>query len=144
FYGQRHIALEVIASKGFVHFYAAVPVPLLSVVEQGIISAYPTAKLEEVAEHNIFSSVGRITGTLGGEMVLKENYVYPIATYQEVKRDTIQALLNAMSTLDKEDGAGVQILLRPADDKWRKVAKDEASRKRSGKSATGLDKALGG
>src|SRR5581483_10532451 len=25
FYGQRQIALEIIASKGFVHFYAAVP-----------------------------------------------------------------------------------------------------------------------
>ncbi|MEX0881671.1 MAG: TraM recognition domain-containing protein [Candidatus Saccharimonadales bacterium] len=144
FYGQRHIALEIIANKGFVHFYAAVPVPLLSVVEQAIISAYPTAKLEEVAEHNIFSPVGRITGTMGGEMVLKENYVYPIATYQDIKRDTMQALLNALSTLDKEDGAGIQILLRPAHDAWRKTAKAEADRKRTGKSSGRMDKALGG
>src|SRR3954466_8634685 len=28
-YGQRHIALEIIASKGAVHYYAAVPVPML-------------------------------------------------------------------------------------------------------------------
>lgn len=145
FYGQRHIGLEIIANKGFVHFYAAVPVPLLSVVEQSIISAYPTAKLEEVAEHNIFSPVGRITGTMGGEMVLKENYVYPIATYQEIKRDTMQSLLNALSTLDKDDGAGIQILLRPAHDAWRKTAKAEADRKRTGKSGGGkMDKALGG
>ncbi|HEY5549624.1 MAG TPA: ATP-binding protein [Candidatus Saccharimonadales bacterium] len=145
FYGQRHIALEIIANKGFVHFYAAVPVPLLSVVEQAIISAYPAAKLEEVAEHNIFSPVGRITGTMGGELVLKENYVYPIATYQDIKRDTMQALLNALSVLDKDDGAGVQILLRPAHDAWRKTAKAEAERKRTGKSTGGkMEKALGG
>lgn len=145
FYGQRHIGLEIIANKGFVHFYAAVPLPLVGVVEQAIISAYPTAKLEEVAEHNIFSPVGRITGTMGGEMVLKENHVYPIATYQDIKRDTMQALLNSLSTLDKEDGAGVQILIRPADPGWRKQATAEAQRKRQGgKSSTGIDKALGG
>ncbi len=145
FYGQRHIGLEIIANKGFVYFYAAVPVAMVSVVEQAIISAYSTAKLEEVAEHNIFSPVGRITGTVGGEMVLKENYVYPIATYQDIKRDTMQALLNALSTLDKEDGAGVQILLRPADSAWRKVATAEAERKRKGgKSTSGVEKALGG
>src|SRR5437870_2510029 len=46
FYGQRHIAFEVVATKGFIHFYAAVPVALLSVVEQAVTSAYPTARIE--------------------------------------------------------------------------------------------------
>lgn len=133
FYGQRHVALEIVASRGSVHFYAAVPVALLSVVEQAIISAYPTTRLEEVAEHNIFSPVGRITGTLGGELVLKENFVYPIATYQDIKRDSMQSFLNALSTLDKEDGAGIQILLRPVGHSWRKQATAEAGKKRQGK-----------
>lgn len=145
FYGQRHIALEIVASKGSVHFYAAVPVALLGVVEQAIVSAYPTARLEEVAEHNIFSPVGRISGTLGGEMVLKEDFSYPIGTYQEIKRDTMQALLNAFSNLTKEDGAGIQILLRPAESSWRKHAHHEAHAKRTGKAkAKGFDKAFSG
>ncbi len=146
FYGQRHIALEVIAVKGSVHFYAAVPVSLVSVVEQAIVSAYPTARLEEASEHNIFSPVGRITGTLGGELVLKESYAYPIATYQDIKRDTMQTLLNSMSKLTKEDGVGIQILLRPADGAWRKTAKDEADKKRHGKSSKsgGFESVLSG
>lgn len=135
FYGQRHIGLEVVASKGSIHFYAAVPVPLLGIVEQAIVSAYPTARVEEASDHNIFSPVGRITGTIGGEMVLKEKFVYPIATYQDIKRDTMQSLLNALSTLSKDDGAGVQILLRPANGGWRKTAKAEADKKRNGKSS---------
>ena len=134
FYGQRHIGFEIVAMQGFVHFYAAVPVALLGVVEQAITSAYPTARLEEVPEHNIFSPVGGISGTLGGEMMLKESYVYPIATYNEIKRDTIQSLLNSLSNMDKEDGAGVQILLRPASEDWRKVASKETDKKRKGKS----------
>jgi hypothetical protein len=132
FYGQRHFAFEIVASKGFVYFYAAVPVSLVEVVKQAIVSAYPTARLEEVAEHNIFNSVGKLSGTVGGELNLKESYAYPIATYQELKRDAMQALLNALSTLEKEDGAGIQILMRPADPVWRKNALGEASKKRKG------------
>lgn len=143
FYGQRHIALEIVASKGSVHFYAAVPVPMLGVVEQAIVSAYPAARLEEVAEHNIFNPVGRLSGTVGGELQLKENFAYPIATYQDLKRDTMQSLLNAMSTLTKEDGAGIQILLRPAPQNWRKKATSIADKKRTGKAGTnGLDSIL--
>jgi len=132
FYGQRHFAFEIVGSQGFVYFYAAVPISLVEVVKQAINSAYPTARLEEVSEHNIFNPVGRISGTLGGELTLKENYAYPIATYQDLKRDGMQSLLNALSGLGKEDGAGIQILLRPANPAWRKNANALASKKRKG------------
>ncbi|MDB5184243.1 MAG: hypothetical protein JWN38_51 [Candidatus Saccharibacteria bacterium] len=139
FYGQRHFAFEIVGSKGFVYIYAAVPVSLVEVVKQAISSAYPTARLEEASEHNIFNPVGKATATLGGELTLKEPYAYPIATYQDLKRDAMQSLLTALSTLDKEDGAGIQILMRPANPSWRKTASAIASKKRKGN-----DKKLGG
>jgi hypothetical protein len=132
YYGQRHFAFEIVGSKGFVYFYASVPVTLVEVVKQAIVSAYPSARLEEAAEHNIFNEVGKLSGTVGGELKLKESYAYPIATYQDLKRDAMQALLNSLSTLDKEDGAGIQILMRPADPIWRKNAVGVASKKRKG------------
>ncbi len=132
FYGQRHFAFEIVGTQGFVYFYAAVPIALLEVVKQAIVSAYPTARLEEVAEHNIFSQVGKANGTLGGELTLKEPYAYPIATYQDLKRDGMQSLLNALSSLGKEDGAAIQILMRPANPSWRKTASTVASKKRKG------------
>jgi len=132
FYGQRHMSFEIIGSKGFVQFYAAVPVALVEVVKQAVVSAYPSARMEEVSEHNIFSPVGKISGTIGGEMTLKEHFGNPIATYQELKRDAMQTLLNALSTLDKEDGAGIQILIRPTDDAWRKKVTSMADKTRKG------------
>jgi hypothetical protein len=131
-YGQRHFAFEIVAVKGGVDFYATVPVSLLEVVKQAIVSAYPSTLLEEVSEHNIFNRVGKLSGTVGGELSLKESYAYPIATYQDVKRDAMGTLLNALHTLDKEDGAAIQILMRPADPIWRKTALAEASKKRKG------------
>src|SRR3990167_7172709 len=47
----------------------------------------------------------------------------------------MQAVLNALSNLTKEDGAGIQILLRPAGESWRKKAKKESDAKRKGKGA---------
>lgn len=132
FYGQRHFGFEIVANQGFVYYYVAAPVNLVEVVKQAVVSAYPTARLEEVAEHNIFSQVGKISGVIGGELNLKESFAYPIATYQDLKRDAMQSLLNALSTLGKEDGAGIQILMRPAQPEWRKQANSLASRKRKG------------
>jgi type IV secretory pathway TraG/TraD family ATPase VirD4 len=49
-----------------------------------------------------------------------------------------------MSTLDKEDGAAIQILMRPANPEWRKNASAVASDKRKGKKkgGPGLDNAI--
>jgi hypothetical protein len=131
-YGQRHFSFEIVGIKGFVHFYTAVPVVLADTVHQAIVSAYPSARIEEVEEHNIFSPVGKITGTMGGELTLKEQFAYPIATYNEIKRDAMGSILNSLSSLDKEDGAGIQILIRPAHEGWRKTTVAEAGKKRKG------------
>ena len=143
FYGQRHFGFEIIASKGIVSFYAAVPIALVDVVKQAVNSAYPTAQLEEVAEHNIFSPIGKISGTAGGELSLKEDFAYPIATYQELKRDAMQSILNSLSTLDKDDGAGIQLLMRPAHDDWRKQAQSVSAKKRGGESTSSKTKLSG-
>ncbi len=119
-YGQRHLAFEIIGSRGLIHYYVVVPMALLDVVQQAVAAAYPAARLEEVEEHNMFSKVGKISATIGGELTLKKNYAYPIATFQESKRDAMRAILNAMAVAGREDGVGVQILVRPAPDGWVK------------------------
>lgn len=121
-YGQRHLSFEILVTDGLIHYYAIVPAVLTDVVRQAIASAYPSARLEEVEEHNIFNESGKISGTIGGEFTLKKSYVYPIATYEESKRDASRALLNALSTVNKEDGVAIQLLLRPAAENWSKTS----------------------
>ena len=132
-FGQRHFAFEVVGAKGFVYFYTAVPVALVEVVKQAVVSAYPSARLEEVPEHNIFSDVGKLHSVVGGEFDLKEHYAYPIATYQDLKRDAMQAILNSLASLEKQDGVVVQFLMRPADPAWRKETNGLADKKKNGK-----------
>lgn len=139
-YGQRHISFEIVSHEGLIHYYAVVPVVLIETIKQAIAAAYPAARLEEVEERNIFSQTGKISGTIGGEFTLKKGYVYPIATYQESKQDVARALLNALSSVSKEDGAVIQIMIRPASSGWDKNSIFAANkiRKDKGVKSTGF------
>ncbi|HSX48604.1 MAG TPA: ATP-binding protein [Candidatus Nanoarchaeia archaeon] len=130
FYGQRHISLELVAAGGVIHYYAAVPVALVSVAKQAILTAYPGAQLEETQDYNIFNAQGKIAGTSGGELVLKQESAYPIATIDSIEHDPMEAILNVLSGLGAEEGAAVQILLRPANQSWVKRSIEVVKSKR--------------
>lgn len=136
-YGQRHLAFEIIGTKGLIHYYVVVPMALLDVVRQAVAAAYPAARLEEVEEHNVFSKVGKISATIGGELTLRNNYAYPIATFQESKRDAMRAILNALAVAGREDGVGIQILMRPAPEGWTKNVVGVAAKIRKDKGVKG-------
>jgi len=121
-YGQRHISFEIVAHEGLVHYYVVTPIALIDVIQQAVSAAYPSARLEEVEERNIFNPAGRMSDTIGGEFTLKKDFAYPIATYEEAKRDATRALLNALSSASREDGVGIQMLIRPAQPGWAKTA----------------------
>lgn len=125
-YGQRHFAFEIMAANGLIDYYIAVPIVLTDVVQQAVSAAYPSARLEEVDDPNVFSRVGKISGTIGGEFTLKKSFVHPIATYEESKRDAMRAILNALSAATKDDGVGIQVLLRPAQEGWTRLSKKSA------------------
>ena len=135
FYGQRHISFEIIAHNGFIKYYAVVPAVLTETIKQAIAAAYPTARLEEIEDPNFFNSDGKIDGVVGGELSLKEDYWYSIATYEESKRDASLGLINAMSVAKKGDGIALQILFRPADDTWVKKSLERVQNIRDGKKA---------
>ncbi|MDO4661038.1 MAG: TraM recognition domain-containing protein [Candidatus Saccharibacteria bacterium] len=141
-YGQRHVSFEIVAREGLVYYYAVVPTVLTDTVRQAIAAAYPSARLEEVSEHSVFSKVGKASGTIGGEFTLRKEFIYPISTYMESKRDASRALLNAVSSAGREDGVGIQFLIRPAYEKWTKrsisaaeqIVKNKGEKKSSGSS----------
>ena len=54
-YGQRHISFEIIATNGLIKYYAVVPAVITETVKQAIVSAYPSARLEEIEQESIFA-----------------------------------------------------------------------------------------
>ena len=143
-YGQRHISFEIVASDGLVRYYSVVPAVLTETIKQAVSAAYPAARLEEVEMENIFSQQGKMQGVIGGEFELKKDYFYPIATYQESRRDAARALLDALSGVERGDGAAIQIMFRPAPENWflKSNEKVESIRKGKGKKSNNAAVAL--
>ena len=135
-YGQRHFSFEIIVKDGLIKYYAIVPAVLTETVKQAIQSAYPTARLEEKREENIFEGGGGVNAVAGAELTLSKDYYLPIATYEDTKRDAQMALLNALGNVQKGEGAAVQILFRPAQNNWSDKAKQHIEDIQKGKKTT--------
>lgn len=142
-YGQRHFSLEIIAKDGFIKFYAIVPSVLAETVKQAIQSAYPTAKIEEEREPNIFAPEGRIENISGAELTLNKESYLPILTYEETRHDAESAILNALSSVKHDEGAAVQILFRPAEKNWSDPGKEQIENIQNGKKTKTTGAGLG-
>ena len=142
-YGQRHFSFEIIAKDGFIKYYAVVPAVLTETVKQAIQSAYPTARIEEKIEDNIFAPEGRIENISGAELTLNKDFYLPIATYEDTKRDASMAILNALSSVSKNEGATVQLLFRPAQKNWSSSAKEYISDVSKGKKTSSGGSSIG-
>ena len=142
-YGQRHISFEIVAHNGFINYYAVVPAVLTETVKQAISAAYPTARMEEVEDPNFFSAEGKIDAVVGGELRLKKEYWYPIATYEDSKRDASLALINALSVAKQGDGIGIQIMFRPTDGMWTRKSLERVQNIKDGKKSNSSTNVLG-
>lgn len=132
-YGQRHISFEIVAANGFIKYYAVVPAVITETVKQAVISAYPAARLEEIEQDSIFAKEITTETVVGGKMVLKKEFVYPISTYEESQRDASLALLNAMSGTKTGEGLALQIMFRPTDGGWTKISDERVKDLRKGR-----------
>ena len=142
-YGQRHFSLEIIAKDGFIKYYAIVPAVLTETVKQAVQSAYPTARLEERREENIFKGGTGVDAVAGAELTLNKEYYLPIATYEDSRRDAQMAILNALSGVGNNEGAAVQILFRPAQKNWSERGKQYIENIQKGKTSKTIGSGFG-
>ena len=142
-YGQRHFSFEIIAKDGFIKYYAVVPAVLTETVKQAVQSAYPAARLEEKREPNIFEGGGGTDAVAGAELTLNKEYYLPIATYEDTKRDAQMAILNALASVGKGEGATVQILFRPAQKNWSENGKQYIENVQKGKKTKTIGASIG-
>ncbi len=118
---QPHITFEIVAKHEDIRFYVSVPSRLKDMVEKQINGAYPDAEILEVPEYNLFSEDGRVAFT---EFKLKESAYYPIKVYKDLPTDPLSSITTVLAKMGPEEGAAIQILLSPADKKWRVGGRD--------------------
>lgn len=112
---HNHMAFEIVAHNGRIHFYLAVPRAVQQIVELQIQAQYPRAHIEEAEDYNLFQSDSHILGT---HLKLTKPYYFPIRTYKRLDADPLNALTNVLSKLDPREGAAIQLLIRPKGPSW--------------------------
>lgn len=132
-YGQQHLSFEIVAANGLIKYYAVVPIIMTETVKQAIISAYPSARLEEIEPDSIFGENASVSKIAGGEMRLKNDYVLPISTYEDSQRDASLAMLNALSGTKEGEGMALQVIFRPTDGSWTEKSSEWIKDLKSGK-----------
>lgn len=144
FYGKKHISFEIVADGKLISFYIVVPASILSAVQKSLTSGYPGIQIEKAEDANIFSKKSKISGVQGGEIVLAKESFLPIATYKDSDNDALSGMLAGLSNLHENEGAAIQVMVRPVDSKWSKKAIERAKQvlDPNKKDNSGLNKTL--
>ena len=117
---QSHISFEIVAKHEDIRFYISTPFKLKDMLEKQINGAYPDAEILEIPEYNLFSSNGRVAFV---EYELKQASYHPIKLFKDLPTDPLSSMTTALSKMGPEEGATIQILVSPADKKWRTLGK---------------------
>lgn len=118
---RKFISFEIVAHNEKITFYLALPLDLKRFLVQQIHAQYPHAVVEQVEDYNIFKPTSYVAG---GFFVFKRNSSFPIKTYQQMENDPLNAILNSLSKLKKDEGMALQLLLIPISNSWRQQGKN--------------------
>jgi hypothetical protein len=132
-YDQPHVALEIAkpSNSEEISFYMIVPRKFRESIEKQVHSYFPHAMIEKVPDYTVFSPRNFTSAAM---LTLKEKYALPISTYERMDVDPLSEISNALSKLEtEEEGAAMQLILRPAGTEWRKLGRAISHRMQQGK-----------
>ena len=125
-------SFEIASFGGDIHFYIRTPEKHRRAIEANLYANYPMLEIGKVSEY-----LDRFPDTLSGmyarnlefwgtELMLGKPDAYPIRTYlkfesvdEERSLDPISSLLEVFQKIDRKENYFLQILIQPADPKWR-------------------------
>lgn len=114
------LAFEIIGKRAEIRFYVSAPSRIVDLVEKTIYGYYPAADIKKVDEPNIFFEDGKVAFAA---VRAKEVAYMPLKVFKDLPSDSLAAVTSALSKMSEGEGAVVQILIRPAEAKWKKQGK---------------------
>ncbi len=123
--GSHFFSFEYAALAGEILIFVVAPRSIIPLIEKQLTSFYPDAVIDLVEDYNIFTKHSVSVSTA---LVPTKHFVYPFKTYTQLKSDPFNTITNAFSKLKKDEGAAVQIVLRPVKSGWQKVLQKEAQK----------------
>ena len=123
---QEHLSFEIVSTGGQIRFYVWTPKVLQSFVEGQIYAQYPTVQIHKVQDDYV-DVRDKYQVVYTSEIVLTENDVLPIKTFENFEVDPLAGITGTLAKLnpDKDEELWIQILTRPIPDDWHKSTTDK-------------------
>lgn len=124
---QEHLSFEIVSTGGQIRFFVWTPKVLQSFVEGQIYAQYPTVQIYKVKEDYVDKAMKDHTVAYSSEVVLTEDEVLPIKTFENFEVDPLAGITGTLAKLspDKNEELWIQILTRPIPDDWHKSTTDK-------------------
>jgi len=133
FYDSPCISFEIAnpSNSEEIFFYIAVSKRIRATVEKQINSYFPNASIEKVSDYTIFTP-GSFTSS--AVLALKNKYALPLKTYEMMDVDPLNEISNSLSKFKtEEEGAALQVVITPTDNKWQSLGRNIAHKMQQGK-----------
>ena len=129
--GEDFFSCEYVILEGQMQFFLVMPSYLKSIFDKQITAFYPDVFVEQVEDYSIFRQGYKAFGRC---MRLSKPSMFPIRTYQFLGSDPFNNIANAFSKIQLDEGAAIQVMLRPLGDGWQEKGRREAQNLFTGKS----------
>jgi len=128
----KWFSFEIISIEGYIQFLVRTESEFRDLVEAAIYAQYPEAEITEVEDYvgNIPDMFPNETHEIAGaEFTLLQNEAYPIRTYPHfeykiskdvVFSDPMAAILENFSRIGSGENFWMQLVVKPADNSWKK------------------------
>jgi len=129
---QPHLTFEVVGLPGDIRFYVSAPNKYRDLVEKQINGAYPDADILVVDdkqlktgraignEYNIFYEKGKVAFA---SLRPKGHGYEPFKVFKDLPVDPLSTITSVLAKMSEGEGAAIQILASPTDNKWKKEGK---------------------
>ncbi len=112
-----HVSFEITAVDGVISFLIVCPKRIRDIVERQVHSYFPHAEISVTKPPKIFRSGSKAVA--GAVLEQAKSFVLPIRTYQYLETDPLSAVTNALTKLQENEAATIQMIIRPTNERWR-------------------------
>lgn len=126
-FNHAKVSLEVAYNEWQVHFYIVAYKESARLISNTISSNYPDSEVKEITKEEYINIKPSWYALKASSSYKKVDSIYPIKTYKYFEDDPLSSLTNAFATLQKEDKAVFQIVIKPLGSWWSKKAKKAAN-----------------
>ena len=131
------VSFEIVSSEEHgIKFYVVAPEHLSRFIEGQIYAQYPNADIKYVKDYaQDTEKEGYFVTT--GEIEMEKDYIFPIKTFMSFEVDPLAAITGALSELNKDENAWIQIIVRPVSNYWQERSKKYITAIKDGKNPYG-------